>query len=324
MSTVNPPASRTAYDQFYYQHCCGMPYARNDGWLRFFGGIADHIVRDISPRTALDAGCAFGFLVETLRDRGVEADGIDVSEYAIQQVRQDMQPHCRVGSVLGPLPRSYDLIVCIEVLEHLSPQEGDQAVGHFGEATDDVLFSSTPDDYHEATHINVRPPEYWAALFARHGFYHDVEFDASFVTAWAMRFRRAKESNLQPADRLVESYERRLWQLSRECAGAHSFAVQMRDQLANAQACLAAAQVELARAQDTMVTRADNERLSSALAAEQEARQSLSHQLSAVLLSPGWRFVTWVGSLRARFCPPGSHCERWWQGVVNRFAGGRK
>ena len=42
--------------------------------------------------------------------------------------------------------------------------------------TADVLFSSTPFDYDEATHLNVQPPDYWAALFARHGFYRDVDF----------------------------------------------------------------------------------------------------------------------------------------------------
>lgn len=28
-----------------------------------------------------------------------------------------------------------------------------------------------------ASHINVQPPEYWAQLFARQGFFRDVDFD---------------------------------------------------------------------------------------------------------------------------------------------------
>jgi SAM-dependent methyltransferase len=321
VTSVSTSAGPTDYDPYYYQNCCGRPYARNEAWLHFFGGIADHIVRDIGPKTVLDAGCAFGFLVEILHDRGVDAYGIDISEYAIQQIREDMGPYCRVGSVLEPLPRTYDLIVCIEVLEHLSPQECDQAIGHFCQATDDILFSSTPDDYYEATHVNVRPPEYWAGLFARHGFYRDVEFDASFITAWAMRFRRATETALQPAYRLVETYERRLWQLSRECAGAHRFAADTRNQLAEAQVRLNAAQAELAQARAGQLLLADNQRLSAALAAEQEVRQQRDRQLHDVQLSSGWRFVTWVGKMRKRVCPPGSRRERWWLSAVNRVAG---
>lgn len=68
------------YDAYYYAHGCGtLPYERNAGWLQFFGSVADHIVRDIQPRTVLDAGCAIGLLVEVLRDRGVDAHGIDIS-----------------------------------------------------------------------------------------------------------------------------------------------------------------------------------------------------------------------------------------------------
>ena len=100
-----------AYDEYYYAHDCGRPYQRDEGWLSFFGGIADRIVHDIAPRTALDAGCAMGFLVESLRDQGVEAYGLDVSDYALQRVREDIRPYCRLASVLDPLPQRYDLIV---------------------------------------------------------------------------------------------------------------------------------------------------------------------------------------------------------------------
>ena len=41
--------------------------------------------------------------------------------------------------------------------------------------------------------MNVRPPEYWAEQFARQGFVRDVDFDASFITPWAVRFRRSAE-----------------------------------------------------------------------------------------------------------------------------------
>ena len=107
------------YDAYYFATGCGRPYQRDEGWLRLFGSIADRIVRDIRPSTVLDVGCAMGFLVEALRQRGVDAFGVDVSEYAIQNVHPDIQPYCWVASVTDPPPRTYDLIVCIEVLEHL-------------------------------------------------------------------------------------------------------------------------------------------------------------------------------------------------------------
>src|SRR5215218_4972349 len=102
------------YGRYYYRHDCGIPYERNDHWLQFFGRVADAIVRDLRPTSVLDAGCAMGFLVEALRERGVEAWGIDVSEYAISQVHESVSEYCTVGSLAEPLPRRYDLIVSIE------------------------------------------------------------------------------------------------------------------------------------------------------------------------------------------------------------------
>ena len=81
-----------------------------------------------------------GMLVEARRDRQVEAFGIDISSYALQQVREDMKPFCRLGSLLDPLTDKYDFVVCIEVLEHLLPSQAERAITNICQASDDVLF----------------------------------------------------------------------------------------------------------------------------------------------------------------------------------------
>jgi SAM-dependent methyltransferase len=222
------PSKQSTYDAYYFRHGCGRPYERSAEWLGFFDQVADTIVRQIQPRTVLDAGCAMGFLVEAFRKRGLEAWGLDLSEYAIQRVDPTIQPFCTVGNITTPLSRTYDLIVCIEVLEHLPAAEAEQAVQNLCQATGEVLFSSTPTDYKEATHFNVQPVEYWAELFAQRGFFRDVDFDASFIAPWAIRFRHHSE----PVHRVVREYERRFWLLWRENIDLRSFSGEMRDQLA--------------------------------------------------------------------------------------------
>jgi SAM-dependent methyltransferase len=201
------------YDAYYYAHDCGRPYQRDAEWLAFFGGVADCIVSDLQPRTVLDAGCAMGFLVEKLRERDVSAFGIDVSAYAIQQVHESVRPYCQTASITEPLPQKYDLIVNIEVLEHLTTFEARAAIPNLCRHTDRILFSSTPVDYREVTHLNVQPPEYWAELFAREGFIRDVDYDASYITPWAALFRRAGSASIPD---LVRGYERRGWLLQHE------------------------------------------------------------------------------------------------------------
>jgi hypothetical protein len=225
---------QTPYDAYYYASGCGRPYQRDEYWLKFFTDIAGRIVSDIAPASVLDAGCAWGFLVEHLRQRNIEAYGIDISEFAISNVDPSVKSFCNVGSIsdfrtiCDRFPERYDLIVCIEVLEHMQPVEAEKAVQNFCAHTDDVLFSSTPFDYKEATHYNVHPPEYWAELFARQGYFRDIDFDASFLTPWAVRFRKKQE----PIIRLVSEYERKFFLLWKENTDLRSLASEMRNELA--------------------------------------------------------------------------------------------
>jgi SAM-dependent methyltransferase len=228
-----------SYYSLSYREGTGVAYERNEAWLTLFGALADYICTVIAPRRVLDAGCAKGFLVEALREREVEAYGVDISEYALGQVREDVRPFCWQASLAEPFPDRYDLIVCIETLEHMPPAEAERAIGNIAEHTDDLLFSSSPADFREATHVNVRPAEYWAERFAARGMKRDFDTDLStLITEWAVRFRRRD----QPFPEVVGDYERAL-------ASAVAERAQLRRQLIEDRARMAQrtpAEVELA------------------------------------------------------------------------------
>ena len=285
------------YDAYYFQHGCGQPYERNTVWLQFFDGIAQKIVEVIGPRTALDAGCAMGFLVERLRARGVEAFGVDLSAYAISQAHESVRPYCWVGSVIDPFPQRYDLIVCIEVLEHLRQPASEAAIANLCRFSDDILFSSTPFDYREATHFNVQPPEYWADQFARHGFVRDVDCDASFITPWAVRFRRTRE----PLHRIVRNYERHFWLLWKENTDLRRLTVEMRDQLASGEQAWQAQR--LSQAQEIQA-------LQQRLEAVGQELHMRNLQWLDITRRPSWKFVQWLHRLRQRLMPPGTWREQ--------------
>lgn len=204
------------YSARYYREYSGGggPYERNERWLAFFDGIAEAIARDLRPLSALDAGCAMGMLVEGLRNRGVEASGIDVSEYAISQVDESVRDYCSVGSITDPLSRRYDLITCIEVIEHLPPEEARPAIANLCRSTDRILLSSTPHDHCEPTHLNVQPPETWSAMLAGEGFLRNLDHDASYLTPWAALYVRSDE----PLPETVRRYDRSWWHLRWEVA----------------------------------------------------------------------------------------------------------
>lgn len=168
-------------------------YSReNPHWLEFFGRVADEIIRQLNPRTALDVGCAKGFLVECLRDRGVDAYGSDISEYAISQVRPDIKPYCWVTSARDPIAQRYDVITCIEVCEHLAESEAREAIQQMTSHSDTILFSSTPGDFHELTHVNVHPIIDWLRLLAQFSFAPDESFEIQSYIPQAMLLRRSR------------------------------------------------------------------------------------------------------------------------------------
>lgn len=90
---------------------------------RFHQRIVE-VVRPLEPKTILDAGCGEGYLSRVLLDHlpGVEVVGVDLSEGAVAQARARCpEGTFQVGTVesLRDLGRSFDLVVCSEVLEHV-------------------------------------------------------------------------------------------------------------------------------------------------------------------------------------------------------------
>lgn len=198
--------------EYYEQYDVGVDkvnYADSEYTKGFLEKIADHIANDLRPVTVLDAGCAMGHLVCALRDRGIEAYGIDISEYAISQVREDIRPYCVAGSLVDPLPeilpRQFDLVTNIEVLEHLYAEDGKRAIENLCKITDCIIFCSTPDDFTDRTHFNVQQREYWARLFASAGFYDDLNYRPTYLTSYAVCYRRKSDFLRQ-----IEDYERNI------------------------------------------------------------------------------------------------------------------
>jgi len=192
------PAS--LYDEAYYStgYSAGndAAYGRQEPWLSFFGNISRKIKRRFRPKTAVDAGCGYGLLVEALNDQGIDSYGIDISTFAVSNAREDMRQRIKLGSVTDPIPlldgKKYDIAICIEVLEHLPPEQAKVAIGNLCDASDRVVFSSTPDDFDEPTHFNVLPVDAWVQFFSENGLYLAQNPRAKFISDQAFVVERRK------------------------------------------------------------------------------------------------------------------------------------
>jgi GT2 family glycosyltransferase/glycosyltransferase involved in cell wall biosynthesis/SAM-dependent methyltransferase len=243
-----------------------------------FDTIADSIIQEFHPTSVLDAGCGKGHLVNALRERSVEAWGINISELSIQNSLLESQPFCQVWSILEPFPLPrYDLIICINTIERLSPEKTIYAVENLCVHSDNILISCTPIDFRDSKSLNVKPPEYWAALFSRFGFVHDLSFDASSISPWVMRFYKAQ---LTLEDRL-KAYERKIWHLSQEVTLRRNLNVEYKNELAQRDWEL-------------------NNKL---------APRRLQAELDEIRNSSSWQIITNVQRFRERIIPLGSRRE---------------
>lgn len=210
---TSDPAANARYDADYYRsHCGSLPYSREEkATMNHFRNFAATLVARYAPKRVLDVGCAKGMLVEHLRDLGVDAYGIDTSEFALSEVRDDVKPYCRFASALEPFDGKFDLITCIEVAEHLDESQAEALIANLCAHADDIVFSSTPADFAEETHFNVQQRDYWVTLFARNGFFPDLRFEPHFVTPQALRFKRMT----RPLNVAILSKEREEWAVVR-------------------------------------------------------------------------------------------------------------
>jgi hypothetical protein len=175
------------------------------GNRRGVDALAERIVREIRPRTVLDASGGSASLVGILRESGVEAFGCDPSPEALERAPEAVRPYCRTASLVEPIAESFDLVVCGDALARLGPEDLPAAIANVCAATDDVLVSATAELVADGLPRPLRPFERWASLFAEEDFVRDLEFDPELLAGFA-RFRR----RIDPWPRVACDYERGL------------------------------------------------------------------------------------------------------------------
>jgi hypothetical protein len=95
----------------------------------------DFILRKASPflnnkSTACDIGIGSGYLLRQFESKGFKATGIDISKYLIEQLRKSFESESlNIQLIHGDITNvnlehdSFDIITCLDVLEHI-PGEG--------------------------------------------------------------------------------------------------------------------------------------------------------------------------------------------------------
>jgi len=88
----------------------------------YFRRLLKYVKAYIPPDSPslLDVGCAYGFFLDEAKKLGMSVHGVDISEDAINWVKERLRIEGTVGSISEAPIGPFDVITAIEVIEHIN------------------------------------------------------------------------------------------------------------------------------------------------------------------------------------------------------------
>lgn len=158
-------SASTPYDTAFYQH-------QQDGSLQSARAIVPHILELTAPASVVDVGCGVGAWLRVFQEHGVgtvagvDGDWVDEQMLQIPRAAFHRADLSRPFHVAG----QFDVAISLEVAEHLPPESATGFVASLTALAPIVVFSAAIPFQGGVEHKNEQWPDYWAALFAGHGY----------------------------------------------------------------------------------------------------------------------------------------------------------
>jgi len=123
-----------------------------------------------------DVGCAKGFLCKHLRTKGIEAFGIDISEYCVKEANVDYIKTLDITDSKIMFDNKYfNIVSAFELLEHIPEDKLSFVLKEIMRVGKKFLFSvhasnSLNDNDNDKSHVTIKPISWWKQILARNGF----------------------------------------------------------------------------------------------------------------------------------------------------------
>lgn len=137
------------------------------------------------PERVLDVGCGPGFLMQFLHELGIDVHGVDFSPSSLDLAPPNMVSRIEIGPTddLRAADRSFDLVICREVIEHLTVLQARRTVAEICRVSSRYayvttrfhpspasLLDVTTDFETDPTHITLMTKDLLRTLFVLEGF----------------------------------------------------------------------------------------------------------------------------------------------------------
>jgi 2-polyprenyl-3-methyl-5-hydroxy-6-metoxy-1,4-benzoquinol methylase len=134
--------------------------------------ILPYVFDILKPKSVLDIGCGLGTWLKVASNLGVkDICGVDGEYLDLNQTLIDPKKLVLMDIQNSfDLSRRFDLIISLEVIEHLNPNCEDQFLDNLVKHGDHILFSGAIVNQGGQNHLNERSVNYWNEKFKKLGF----------------------------------------------------------------------------------------------------------------------------------------------------------
>lgn len=166
----------------------------------------------------LDVGCAFGHLVSALMRAGMDARGIDISEYSVGCPTKGAEGRISVSDVSKGLPvsdRQFNTVVAYQTLEHMILEQIPAVVREMCRVSNQSICIEVPTWYNDdspdrsssfdKSHFSFYSASFWISEFHKNGFILDLNLSHKLLGTDSSRLIFYRHDNV-PA-KLVEGFK---------------------------------------------------------------------------------------------------------------------
>lgn len=134
--------------------------------------IVPLVIKLLNPKSVIDVGCGLGTWLSVFKEHGVEDIlGVD-GDYVDQEKLQIPRTSYLSTDLNKPLTldRQWDLVISLEVAEHLPSSSAESFVDSLTKLGKVILFSAAIPFQGGEHHINEQWQDYWAKLFQQQNY----------------------------------------------------------------------------------------------------------------------------------------------------------
>lgn len=136
--------------------------------------VIPYLISKFQPKSILDVGCGIGTWISVaIKNNIPDSIGID-GEYIDKTMLKIPINNFKAIDLENnfDLKRSFDIVLCLEVAEHLKPEVANSFVNNLTRHSEIILFSAAIPNQGGQNHLNEQWLDYWVKKFESLNFTH--------------------------------------------------------------------------------------------------------------------------------------------------------